>query len=754
MDITRAEQIALDDALVAPTKQLKIGKILHHSILFKMNNKKHIVNLEYFREMLQICPKLPNQQFEEPPFEEAILTFLRDLGHSREIKLITDINVNKLHQPWRSFAAVIKTKNAKRGNEMYYPHFTKVIINFFMTKDQSIVRRNKINWHFSKDDQMFTTIKVVFRHEDTQLYGAILLDELTNEAIKDFESYKEYYAIVLGAEPPKTKANVKKKQARSDQAPKAPQGKRLKTSAKAAKPVKTSKAKGLTVLSKVTLIEAKQMKLATKRSLIQIHSSHTSGSGVDEGTGDERQDEEDSFDPRVQKPSHVETTDDEDNSKEIQDVNVEGDKLDEEETNEKDEGNELYRDVDGQEYSSSMSSGFVSNMINPSLDTGVDSIFNLNTESTLLVDVLVTTIAEPPLLSATTLPPPPTPLIIHLQQTSVPTPEIVPSSSLQDLPNFGSLFRFDHRLKTLENNFSEFKQTNQFVEAVSSIPGIVYSYLANKMNEPTINEQLKAEVMTCPSNESKTSHAVAANLSELELKKILIDKIESNKSIHLSNEQKNFYKALVEAYEIDKLILDTYRDTVTFKRRQDDEDKDEEPCIGSNQGPSEEEMEKNQIQPKLAKPSYSDRDWNKTLSDAHGPVQPWLSSLAQMENPRESFNELLDTPFAFTSQVPVSYDKYALWEISHWGRKRQQFYGFEANKESTCDVHSKHRIITVTKLQIVKWHNYKHLDWITIRRDDDKMYTFKDGDFNMLCIQDIDDMLLLFVQRLAFNVSL
>ncbi|GJY84929.1 hypothetical protein Tco_0498955 [Tanacetum coccineum] len=123
MDITRAEQIALDDALVAPANRLKIGKtdvpeiymqefwatatVHHHSIRFKMKNKKHIVNLEYFRAMLQICPKLPNKQFEELPFEEAILTFLRDLGHSGEIKMITDVNVNKLHQPWRSFTAVI-----------------------------------------------------------------------------------------------------------------------------------------------------------------------------------------------------------------------------------------------------------------------------------------------------------------------------------------------------------------------------------------------------------------------------------------------------------------------------------------------------------------------------------------------------------------------------------------------------------------------------------------------------------------------
>ncbi|GKE04865.1 hypothetical protein Tco_1396883 [Tanacetum coccineum] len=409
-------------------------------------------------------------------------------------------------------------------------------------------------------------------------------------------------------------------------------------------------------------------------------------------------------------------------------------------------------------------------MLNPSPDTGIDSLFNLNTESTLLVEVPVTTFAEPPQLSTTTLPSPPTPLITHLQQTPVPTPPTVPSSSLQDLPNFGSLFGFNHRLKTLENNFSEFNQTNQFSTTVSSIPGIVDAYLANKMHEAiktvvqlqserlrdkaqaknadfhnklddnimkiikeqvkakvskilpkikkTVNEQLKVEVLTRSSNKSKTSHAIAANLSKLELNKILIDKMESNKSIYRSDKQNNLYKALVDAYESDKLILDTYGDTVLFKRCRDDEDKDEEPSTGSNRGskrrragkepestsapkektskttgkstkgsksyhksasesalagepiytakdleePAHQEFEigvtKDQPNEKTsqlpdwfqkpAKPPTPDRDWNKTLPEAHGPIQPWLSSLAQMEDPHESFNKLMDTPLDFS----------------------------------------------------------------------------------------------------------
>nr|GFA81213.1 hypothetical protein [Tanacetum cinerariifolium] len=65
-----------------------------------------------------------------------------------------------------------------------------------------------------------------------------------------------------------------------------------------------------------------------------------------------------------------------------------------------------------------------------------------------------------------------------------------------------------------------------------------------------------------------------------------------------------------------------------------------------------------------------------------------------------------------------------------------EFYGFAVNRESALDVYSKRRIIAVTDLKIVEWHSYKHLDWITVRRDDDKLYKFKEGDFKRLRLQD------------------
>nr|GFB10785.1 hypothetical protein [Tanacetum cinerariifolium] len=101
----------------------------------------------------------------------------------------------------------------------------------------------------------------------------------------------------------------------------------------------------------------------------------------------------------------------------------------------------------------------------------------------------------------------------------------------------------------------------------------------------TVNEQLEAEVLTRSSHSSKTSYHVTADLSEMELKKILIEKIEDNKSIQRSDEQRNLYKALVEAYKSDKIILDIYGETITLKRRRDDDaDKDENPPAGPDRG--------------------------------------------------------------------------------------------------------------------------------------------------------------------------
>ncbi|GKA08942.1 hypothetical protein Tco_0688273 [Tanacetum coccineum] len=74
---------------------------------FKIDNRKFAIDVEVFREILDICPRIEGQSFIDPLFEEEVLAFFRHFGHTREIKYLTDITVDHFHQPWRTFAAII-----------------------------------------------------------------------------------------------------------------------------------------------------------------------------------------------------------------------------------------------------------------------------------------------------------------------------------------------------------------------------------------------------------------------------------------------------------------------------------------------------------------------------------------------------------------------------------------------------------------------------------------------------------------------
>ncbi|GKD20794.1 hypothetical protein Tco_1222497 [Tanacetum coccineum] len=95
------------------------------------------------------------------------------------------------------------------------------------------------------------------------------------------------------------------------------------------------------------------------------------------------------------------------------------------------------------------------------------------------------------------------------------------------------------------------------------------------------------------------------------------------------------------------------------------------------------------------------------------------------------------------SPMQVKYDQHAYLGTSHWGPKRQRFYRYASNMTSFKDVYSRRRIITVTRLRIMKMYDYGHLEEIEVRRDDQKLYAFIEGDFKRLYLQDIEDMLLL-----------
>nr|GFB19317.1 hypothetical protein [Tanacetum cinerariifolium] len=248
--------------------------------------------------------------------------------------------------------------------------------------------------------------------------------------------------------------------------------------------------------------------------------------------------------------------------------------------------------------------------------------------------------------------------------------------------------------------------------------------------DEVVNAQLAAEVLTRSSHSSRTSYAVAADLTEMELKKILIENMEGNKFIQRgddddlegpsagsdrgSKRRRECGEPESASTPFEPATRSASRSTTGTQSRQMSTSESafvEEPMQTTCQ------MDEPPHSPR--KPPTPDRDWNKTLPTIQGNAHTWISELAKQADSRSSFNELLDTPIDFSNFImnrldePLNYDKHALWEVSHWGRKRQQFYGFAVNRESALDVYSNRRIIAVIDLKIIEWHNYKHLDWIS-----------------------------------------
>nr|GEZ14519.1 hypothetical protein [Tanacetum cinerariifolium] len=99
------------------------------------------------------------------------------------------------------------------------------------------------------------------------------------------------------------------------------------------------------------------------------------------------------------------------------------------------------------------------------------------------------------------------------------------------------------------------------------------------------------------------------------------------------------------------------------------------------------------------------------------------------------------------SPVKVTYDKFSMWGISHWGPKRQKLYGYASNKESKHDVISRKRMIAVTRVKVMMWYGYGYLEEIMIRREDQTLHKFKEDDFPRVNLRDIEDLMLLLLQK-------
>ncbi|GJT05181.1 hypothetical protein Tco_0839643 [Tanacetum coccineum] len=102
------------------------------------------------------------RDFDPLPSEEDIVSFLRELGHTGEINSLNDVVVDQMHQPWRSFVALINRSLSGKTSE------------------------------------------------SSQIYGVVLPECLTSPEMKESKAYKTYLGHVTSVVPSKIARKFKK----------------------------------------------------------------------------------------------------------------------------------------------------------------------------------------------------------------------------------------------------------------------------------------------------------------------------------------------------------------------------------------------------------------------------------------------------------------------------------------------------------------------------------------------------------------
>ncbi|GJY29350.1 hypothetical protein Tco_0405117 [Tanacetum coccineum] len=791
MNPIASQQAALDNSLVAPEKRLKIERC-NARIVTKPQKKKHTKEylLTFIKELgysgkCDMLSTIPIDQMHHP--WRTFVAFINRCISGKSTGL------DRLRESRAQVLWAMYNQN--------YVDYVALLWEYFM---------------YQADNKEISTLKFVSKREDCQIYGAVVPDGMINDDIKLSKAYKTYLDYVTGKFPPNKARKFRKPDSPKlkivPASPKEPthKGKRVKRSAKKAStipttglvirdtlvksvsknkaPAKIGRDKGIEFTKPKTLVfgfhallEDAQMKKALKKSKHQTHNLQASGSsegadfeseipdektdneaesrGDSEDESDDVNDEDDDDDDDNGDNDNSDNNDDggndnggneddyeenysftlEDYEEEQQDeeyvYSPEKDKSDDEEKmyeeEDDDVAKELYgdlnitqglRDTDmanaeqggEDQQNASHESGFVQEEDDGHItlttvhDKTEGTMQSLSVSSDFTSKLLnldntgpdVNKIAS--LINTSTIPPSPPPVnpsshittTLQQQTPDSTTTTTNPTITLPEIPNFASLFGFEQRVSALETKMSEFNQTSQFVEVVSSIPGIVDQYLASKMKE-TVDEP------------------------EFEAADREMQQDQGNESGHLDDQ------------------------------------------------PDNEVAPKHDWFQKPDKPPTLDRAWNKSKSTDSCPPQRWISTIAKAIQPPRTFDELMDTPIDFSAYVMNHLKCDSLTQEILVGPAFNLLKGscksfaeleyhfkecYKALNDYFTGIIQKGMNI-LTSVKVMRWYDYGHLEEIVVRRDDNVLYKFKEGDFPRLNLRDIKDMLLLLVQKKLSNLD-
>ncbi|GJT30130.1 hypothetical protein Tco_0910405 [Tanacetum coccineum] len=218
------------------------------------------------------------------------------------------------------------------------------------------------------------------------------------------------------------------------------------------------------------------------------------------------------------------------------------------------------------------------------------------------------------------------------KSTLTPPPTTEVTNPPSTLPNFASVFQFNNRVTSLEKEVAKLKKDDplntqvtalvdehldsrlgatrdEFMNYLSAsitariteqvkiqLPQILPKELSNFAHSEVkcmVTESLEHAVLAKESSQPKLTYKAAASLTEFELKKILIDKMDESQSYLMATEHRECYDGLIKSYDLDKSLFSTYDKVYSLKRSQKDKDKAKDLSVGLDQGLKKRKTSKN-----------------------------------------------------------------------------------------------------------------------------------------------------------------
>ncbi|GJV36790.1 hypothetical protein Tco_1409267 [Tanacetum coccineum] len=166
------------------------------------------------------------------------------------------------------------------------------------------------------------------------------------------------------------------------------------------------------------------------------------------------------------------------------------------------------------------------------------------------------------------------------------------------------------------------------------------SNLASPVIKTLIRESRDKVNLARSSLQPQSTYEAASTLTEFELKKILIYKMEKSESYLAAPEHRNCYDGLKKSYALDQDFFQFYN-LYSLKRSREDKDKDKDPTAGSDRG-----TETVSRQDWFKKPVPPQACWHDSKTRQEGPSQSWLMDLTTSTSKDKSLKCLSDEPLA------------------------------------------------------------------------------------------------------------